>query len=437
MKLKELLALAWLTGGIWTMTPLFAQQSPERLPFMPTPPPQRSYSLNDLIQLSLSQNPGLGQAQFEIEAAAGKADQAGRYPNPTVSVGGEEIGRRGGIYTWPLVSQEIVTANKLGLSRAVANSETDQAALGLQSKRLTLFTAVRQGYFEVLSLKRRKEFLEQVQSDWEKRYKKFEDEKVKKALGQVGFLPFRIELNRLKIDAESTSQEYRTGIAKLAATVGAPRLEITTADEFTVDQLPGYPVDKAVLEAWRALVAERHPEVVKAQVGVRRAELTVRREQAQKIPNVTVGGGYQRNYNDREHQAIFQVGVPLPLYNRNQGGIRAAQAELARLVLEINRVQYELLGSLAGSYGQYAQSRQRAEQLKKYAADTEALAKATFADWQAPGSQLTALNVAQAQRVAIDARLDFLRAWGDSWRAASEIAGLLDDNLSTALTPKK
>jgi cobalt-zinc-cadmium efflux system outer membrane protein len=87
-------------------------------------------TLTDLIRLTLDRNPRLSQAAFAIDAARGRAVQAGLYPNPTVRVSDEELGDRtgpGGILTAPAMSQEIVTGNKLGLSRAAALREVDQA----------------------------------------------------------------------------------------------------------------------------------------------------------------------------------------------------------------------------------------------------------------------------------------------------------------------
>src|SRR5262249_22539337 len=105
----------------------------------PPPPPCPSSSvqampqpltLADLIRLTLERSPRLAQAAFAIDASKGRALQAGLYPNPTVRVSDEELGDRtgpGGILTAPLVSQEIITAHKLGLSRAAAYREVDQA----------------------------------------------------------------------------------------------------------------------------------------------------------------------------------------------------------------------------------------------------------------------------------------------------------------------
>src|SRR5207244_1490413 len=96
------------------------QPAPPPRPVSPPPSmPAKPLGLSDLIQMGLSQNPRLRQAELDVDVAGGRATQAGLYPNPTLTFSGEEIGRRGGIHTLPQVSQEIVTAGKLHLSRAV------------------------------------------------------------------------------------------------------------------------------------------------------------------------------------------------------------------------------------------------------------------------------------------------------------------------------
>src|SRR6266404_909425 len=55
-------------------------------------PAPAAISLADLEQLALQHNPTLAQAALQVEAARGKALQAGLYPNPTVGYTGELIG---------------------------------------------------------------------------------------------------------------------------------------------------------------------------------------------------------------------------------------------------------------------------------------------------------------------------------------------------------
>jgi cobalt-zinc-cadmium efflux system outer membrane protein len=387
------------------------------VPAAPATPP--ALGLADLLRLSLEQNPGLRQAGFEIDAAQGRAVQAGLYPNPTLNFTGEEIGRKGGIHTLPQLSQEIVMGGKRGLSRSVAEREVDQAQLGLLRQRYALLTTVRQGYFDVLGIQRRIEVLDELVKLATQSYENAQKLLEAKQIAELDLLPFQVELERLRADAEAARREQAAGWGRLAAVMGVPDLPPTPLTGSLEAAFPDYTFDLA-----RAAMLEVHPEIRAAQVGITRAQLTVEREQAQAIPNVTLSAGYQRNFNDREDQATYQVSVPLPVWNRNQGSIRAAQAELGRAIQEVTRVQNDLIGRLWTAFGQYAAARQRAERYR-----TAILPNATRAYRLSQdafrGGQFEYLRVLQAQRAAAEANLEYLRALGDAWRAASEIAGLL------------
>jgi outer membrane protein TolC len=64
--------------------------------------------------LASEHNPTLLQASANIEAAQGRALQAGLYPNPTVGYAGERIGAAGtaGEMQGFFIDQTIVTAGK-------------------------------------------------------------------------------------------------------------------------------------------------------------------------------------------------------------------------------------------------------------------------------------------------------------------------------------
>lgn len=395
------------------------------------------YSLDALIEIAIGQHPVLSQAQFEIEAAQGRAMQASKYPNPTVGISGEEIGRHGGIHTLPLISQEIVTAKKLQWSRAVAEREVDQTFLALVSKRFTLVTEVRRAFFEVVATQRRRDTLHERVKVVTKTLE--EAKKLLKVLPEEGAevvpLAFQYELDRLGLELVTSQREYVAAWNRLAAAAGVPSLAAPPGvADFLLDRLPSYAVDPEPLKSQRQFaqlreqIVETHPEVRFARVGIAKAEATVGLERAQAVPNVTVGGGYSRNYNDRENQATYQIGVPLPIFNRNQGNIRAARAELGRAVAEVSRTQIDLSNRLASAYGQYVTAKMRAEQLDSMRKTAKKLYESTYTAYF-KGGKLTNLQVIQSQRQMIEAELDFIRAWGDAWKSASDIAGLtLDDD---------
>jgi cobalt-zinc-cadmium efflux system outer membrane protein len=383
------------------------------------PPPPAAVGLDDLVRLALDKNPALRHAGLDIDAARGRAVQAGLYPNLTVGVVGEEIGKQGGIYTLPLITQEIVTGGKLRLSRAAAERQVDQAFLAQVQQRFTLFTAVRQGYFESLSIQRRIEVLEQLIRLADQAYEGAQKLLDAKQIAELDALPFQVERDRLRGELDAARRELAAARRRLAATVGVADLPPAPLLGSLEAPLPAYDFEQA-----RAFVLEEHPEIRSARVGVTRAQLTLRREEAEPIPNVTVGAGYQRNFNDRENQARYEVNVPLPLFNRNQGNIQAARAELARAVQEVDRVQNDVVRRLAAAFGEYDAARERAERYRTSilpnARKAYRLALEAFR-----GGQFEYLRVIQAQRAAAEADLEYVRLLGEAWRAAGEISGLL------------
>src|SRR5262249_50325361 len=88
----------------------------------PCPGPEgKPLTLADLPRLALANSPLIRQAAFNVEAARGAADQAGRPPNPTAGPEGDTMGTAGGpAYVGFFVEQLIKTGNKLQLARAAA-----------------------------------------------------------------------------------------------------------------------------------------------------------------------------------------------------------------------------------------------------------------------------------------------------------------------------
>jgi cobalt-zinc-cadmium efflux system outer membrane protein len=295
----------------------------------------------------------------------------------------------------------------------------DQAFLALRQRRYALFTAVRQGYFEVLAIRRRIEVLNELVGLANQSYENAQKLLAAKVIGELDSLQFEVERDRFRADLEAARQEEAAAWRRLAAGVGTPDLPPAPLAGSLEDGLPDYDFDKA-----RAFVLAEHPEIRSAQVGVTRAQLALRREEVEKVPNVTVDAGYQRNFNDREDEAHFQVSVPVPLWNRNQGNIRAAQAELGRAIQEVSRVENDLNGRLAAAYGRYAAARERAKRYRTSvlpnAQKAYRLAQAAFR-----GGQFEYLRVLQSQRAAAEANLEYVRVLSEAWQAASEIAGLL------------
>lgn len=384
-------------------------------------------SLEELVRQGLAQNPQLQQAVLEVDAAQGRAYQAGLYPNPIVSLIADELGDRqgkAGILTLPQITQEIVTGGKLVLSRAVAQREVDLATLAVVRQRYALLTAIRQGYFEVLAAQRRVELLTEMTRLATAAYEKAAALLKGKQIAELDWLVFRIELERIGAELDAAQQERRAALGRLSATLGGGQeLPDKPLEGSLETPLPAYTYEQAA-----ARILETHPDVRAAQVGIGRAQLTLQRAQVEPIPNVTVGAGYVRQNQNKSNDWMVQVSLPVPVLNRNQGNIAAAQAELGRANLERDRVRNDLTNRLWTALGSYAAARQRIARYRpRILEDAQRSYQLTLQRIAQSREIADVLLVLQAQRTVQEANLEYLRALADAWRASSELAGLLQE----------
>jgi len=388
-------------------------------PVVPANEPRSEHRLDDLLRLALEHNPRLAQAGFVIEAARGRAYQAGLYPNPVVSVNGDELGDRtapAGIWTAPLVSQEIVTGGKLDLTRAAAMKEVDQATFALATRRAELFAAVRAAAFDVLTLKRKIELLDELKSVAQKSVDHTKELVRAKQATQLDVIQMEVEAERFRAEFEAAEQELPAAFRRLAAVVGVKDLDQAPIAGSLDETIPNYE-----LEQIRKYVLAVHPDVGSAHVSLERAKLLWQRAQAEVIPNVTVSGGYVRQNQNRSNDYTVGISVPVPVWNKNQGNILAAQASVGEATREINRVENDLTERVAAAFRDYASARRRAERFTEVRKKAEEAYKLIVEE---KSFTLSPLQRLVAQQAVAQARLEYVKARGEAWRAASVISGL-------------
>ena len=116
--------------------------------------------------------------------------------------------------------------------------------------------------------------------------------------------------------------------------------------------------------------------------------------------------------------------MSVPLWNRNQGGIRAARAETVRAMAGLQRTETELSQQAAEALGRYAAASIRAEVYEKQilpkAREVFRVNRSLFEQ-----GQTDFLRLLQSQRTLIESDLGYIDAQEARWTAAAEISGLL------------
>ncbi|NQU22659.1 MAG: TolC family protein [Candidatus Nealsonbacteria bacterium] len=412
--------------------PAQSNTKPTPLPSAPPPstPPQSGLTLVELEQIAATNNPTLAQAAARIEATRGKWVQAGLYPNPTIGYESDDVGEDGsagqhGVF----IGQRIVTAGKLQHRSAVVSHEVLQAELAWQAQSQRVLNDLRSTFYEVLVAQeviRTNEQLVEVA-----RQGVTASENLRKALevGDADVLQFQIEADSAGLQLSAARYRHLSAWRRLSAVLGQPEMQPAQI----AGDLQG---DLRQLD-WQTVLSQLltgSPELADAQVGVQRARSAVGREFAQRVPDVDVRATVR--YNDAVSNTVagIEVGIPLPLFDRNQGNICKAEAQLMAAESEVRRVELSLQQRLATTFSRYTDSR---EQVEKYTADILPKAKRSL-DLVRKGlkqGEFDYLTLLTAQRTHCRVNLAYLEALLKYRSSKVAIEGLLLDGGLTGQAP--
>ncbi len=377
--------------------------------------------LADLEQLALRHNPTLAQAAAFIDSARGKALQAGLPLNPTVGINGEQIGadRRAGEWNWFYLQQEIVTGGKLRLSRLKYEQEAYAAEAQACAQRLRVANAIAEGYFHVLAAQRSVENHKRLKANAEDGLKTTEQLANVGQANEPDLLQAKVEVQRAAVALKAAQTRLRRDWEQLTAIVGVPTLPLQPLAGPLEPDGPALGKDEQL-----ARLLEESPELAMARIEVKRDQIQLERERREPIPNVTVRGGTGYNFETRNRTAEVGLAIKLPVWDRNQGTVRQAQADLARATAEVSRVELDLRRRFADAFGRYESARDEAESLRTETLPTAQKAydlyMKSFKERRAAWPQ-----VLVAQRTVYQLSEDYNRSLVEVRRAEVEVRGLL------------
>jgi cobalt-zinc-cadmium efflux system outer membrane protein len=287
-------------------------------------------SLDDLVSEALANNPELNFYRAEIAAAGGGRKSAGAWANPEVSA---ELGHKrtkdssgalsGEGAAWAVsVNQTFEYPGRLSLRKAIANHDLQLAELGFAQFQLALAARVRTLGYHVFIAQEKLAAAREVAG----RFQALTEVLVQREpAGLTPLLETRI------IEASTITLQRQASAATIAAQTALLEL----------NQLRGQPagamlsVTGAQLEFRAATSLESLLETARTnafELRMRQAELEqqgfkVSLAKNERFPGVTVGPFIsQEKAADKETIIGLGVSIPLPLWNRNQGGIETAKA---------------------------------------------------------------------------------------------------------------
>ena len=388
------------------------------------PPGDGPIGPEELLALAGSAHPDIAAARARADVARGKLIQAGLYPNPLVSYRHDEINQSQNAagFLAMEVTQNLPRRFKRKLDQQAAAAGVQAADFQAMTQWFLVLTRLRQAYIERLAALREVAAAEEMVTVAEMGLKAAEKVVGSGAGTRLDVLQARAELDQSRVRVEVARERAAAASRLLAAAAGLPALPDRPLVDVLDLPIPAYDADKVT-----ELVRENSSELREAEALAVQAERMMRRAEEDPRPDyfLTVRPLYY-SFPDQKPFVFVQFGGLLPVFNRNQGNIAAARAEAIRAREAVGQLELRLRERVAAAYQRYAAARRQVEAFRRSilpaAEESARLVRQAFEKGDAKFDYLALL---QAQRALALARVNYVTALGEVWKAAAEIAGLV------------
>ena len=400
---------------------------PERIPAL-----TRSMTIEELQSTAMVCNPTIAQALAEVRALQGRWLQVGLRPNPVLGWSGEEMGNDGRAGRQGIeFSQEFITAGKLGWNRAVVEQQIRAAQCELEAQRRRVLNDVRIAACRVLADQERIAILLELKQINEEVVAACQTLLEAKELAKTDLLKAQIELETTNMRLRVEKRELNGSRRALAGIVGKSDLADIRVEGSLTEDPP--PLDwDASLER----VYQNSPELRRAYAALAEARCDVARQRAGRVSDIEVGGAVAYNAASEYTEATVAVGIPVKLFDRNQGNIAAAESRFVAARREVDRARLELYHRLADVFRGYQVAREQAETFRR-----SVLPKAKMSlELTQEGfrhQESSYLELLNAQQTFLSSNLDYVEALETVWVTETQIDGLLlTGGLDSRLMPE-
>ena len=164
------------------------------------------------------------------------------------------------------------------------------------------------------------------------------------------------------------------------------------------------------------------PDLLAARDEQARTQADLRLQLAQGKVDYTLGAEYRRQQgvNGRGNMLGLFFSVPLPLFNRNQGEIVRAEAEVEKATRSLTALETDVAGQVASAYAEFTASRQLLEEIERDLLEpTDQARTGTAYVYQAGATSL--LDVLDAQRAYNDTMETYYSAQAAYRRAQARL----------------
>ena len=381
------------------------------------------------LALALMHNPDLQAASWEVRAQEAARLQAGLLPNPTLHNESEDLAGSGRFI--PEVSQPQTTVRLGQLVQLGGDRQARRLASGLAAElagwdyaatRLDVLARATRAFVELLGAQEVLRLAEESVDLAEQVAATVSSRVDAGVVSPVELTRALIEVSETRIRRDAAERGLAAARKVLALSWGGhlPPFQRAAGTLPPVSAIPS----EAVLEEHLA----RNPDLARWTTELARRRADVDLERAQAIPDVTLTAGYRKFHDTGNNTLVVGASIPLPLFDRNQGGVAEARARLDGGELERRTAEARARRDLAEAYRILASARDEATALETDVMPGAERAFRATQEGYALG-KFGFLDVLQTQRSLFAAREQHVRALVSFHGAAADVERLVGEPL--------
>jgi cobalt-zinc-cadmium efflux system outer membrane protein len=308
------------------------------------------------IRLALAQ-PALRGAAHEAAANEALIGQARSVPNPELAWLRE--GQQPDTRTTTIqINQTVELGGKRQARVALAEGAAGLAHSELAARRQEVRAEVIAGWYAVLVAQRR-QALAQAMRELARRSVEVAGKRVKAGkVSPIAETRARLAAVDAATEANQAGAELAVARNRLGALTGMPAETLVLDGQ--AERLPDLEPADALLARARASAPVRR---ARSQLAVQEAQAGA--ERAARLPDLTLSIGSRREGDAGRRQAVLGLSLPLPLFHRNEGNLRAALQRTDKARDELAAAEANTASELASARTRYEAARLEAQLLQR------------------------------------------------------------------------
>jgi cobalt-zinc-cadmium efflux system outer membrane protein len=321
-------------------------------------------TMRDALLRALRDSPRLPDSSLELRAREAESLQAGLLPNPALTTEVEDFGGGGSrdgfnaSQTTVSLAQLIELGGKRAARVRVADANADLARWDFESIRMDVLSTVAKAFLTTLAAQDKLALTDELRRIADASVVTVARTVESGAVSPVEEGRAKVLLSQVEIEREQRARDLDLARIALAASWGSS----TPAFVDVAGELNDVRKPQALEQLW--LDVERNPDLARWTSELEQRAATLSLAEAQAVPDVTVsaGGRYYQDEGTAGVVALFSV--PLPVFDRNQGAIQAAQTRLDRAKVEQRVAEVSIRSAVAQAYQQLLASYRQVVELR-------------------------------------------------------------------------